>query len=121
MHVHPGFENPVQYNDIALIELARPAVLSVYLKPICLYHQTNIGFDTAMVTGWGKTEDDVLGSHLLKAIVDIFPQQNCNQVYQRLTRVFPNGIDYDLEVCAGSTSSNQDACKVSMTVKILID
>ncbi|KAI4459981.1 serine protease-related [Holotrichia oblita] len=65
-----------------------------------------------MVTGWGKTEDDVTSSHLLNAFVSIFSQQSCNQVYERLVPVFPNGIDYDLEICAGSHTSNQDACKI---------
>ncbi|KAI4459990.1 eg:bacr7a4.3 protein-related [Holotrichia oblita] len=85
---------------------------NVYLKPICLYDEGTIDFERAMVTGWGKTEDDVTSSHLLNAFVSIFSQQSCNQVYERLVPVFPNGIDDDLEICAGSHTSNQDACKI---------
>ncbi|KRT82162.1 Trypsin, partial [Oryctes borbonicus] len=110
VYVHPDFMTPVQYNDIALIELVKPATLSVFLKPACLYTNKTLDFKRALVTGWGKTEEHVVSDHLLKAVVDIFPQQNCNERYKSLPQVFPNGVNYDIEVCAGSYTSNKDTC-----------
>lgn len=111
--VHPDFNQPVQYNDIALIELERSVSMSVYLKPACLFTSNTLNFDRAIVTGWGRTEEHVVSDDLLKATLDLFSAESCNERFQRLLTVFPNGIDDNLEVCAGSYTSNKDTCGVS--------
>ncbi|GJQ73810.1 CLIPC1 [Trypoxylus dichotomus] len=110
VYVHPDFKQPIQYNDLALIELVRPVVLSVFLKPACLYTNQTLNLNQALITGWGRTEEHVASDHLLKAAVSIFPQQRCNERYANLQRVFPNGINYNIEVCAGSYTTNKDIC-----------
>lgn len=58
--IHPGYDHksPAKINDIALIQLNRPAEWSEFVQPACLPKPDGNQFSgqLAMVSGWGKTE-----------------------------------------------------------------
>uniref|UniRef100_A0A336LMT0 CLIP domain-containing serine protease n=1 Tax=Culicoides sonorensis TaxID=179676 RepID=A0A336LMT0_CULSO len=100
-----------QYNDIALLRLARPAKLSYFVKPICLPSTPELRADTAIqgkkfvVAGWGKTETRSQSDIKLKVGVDGVNKQTCNNVYQSQRRVIG-----DTQICAGG-EKGKDSCR----------
>ena len=66
--VHPLHDNYTKINDIALIQLAKPAILNEYVSTVCLpSKQYNFNGKPLVATGWGRTSktDVSLGSDRL--------------------------------------------------------
>lgn len=61
LFLHPDFNPQTVDNDIALIQLRTPLVLSDYLRPVCLPDVGNfVAIGTrCMVAGWGRVKDSV--------------------------------------------------------------
>lgn len=59
IHAHPKFSRVGFYNDIAVLELARPVRKSPYVIPICLpqlrYRSERFAGARPTVVGWGTT------------------------------------------------------------------
>lgn len=111
---HPLFDkNPRKIpHDIALIRLERSVTFSTTVLPICLpmetfiTHQNFTGFSSE-VAGWGRTEDNAVGSRLkLKAQLNIWQTKDCKQVFQGI------GIPVDdvHQFCAGG-EKGIDTCQ----------
>lgn len=88
--VHEDYvpNSSTQYNDIALIRLARPVEFSTFVKPVCLPvapHLRNIDYEdkTLIVAGFGRTENGTNSDVKLKLRVPGFDWDRCNNVYQR--------------------------------------
>ena len=63
--VHPDYATTASglaVHDLMLVKLARPAVLSSWVRPLCLPAPAPALLDPALVTavGWGVTETEVL-------------------------------------------------------------
>ncbi|XP_012544501.2 phenoloxidase-activating factor 3 [Bombyx mori] len=106
---HPSFNKPAYHNDIAVIELEKPAVLNGYVAPICLpktmEQRSEFRVGEIMVTaGWGKTNltTDENADTLQVVTLPIVKPELCNE----LGKYFKISIS---EVCAG-TERNKDAC-----------
>lgn len=113
---HPNYSFPVVYNDIALLKLNKPARFDVFVQPACLHTEKLINYSTAelVVAGWGKTEAlaDKGSSHLRKAVVQLFSDDICKDIYKNDSRRLFRGIDADLQLCAGSEVDESNTCKV---------
>ncbi|GJQ73809.1 CLIPC1 [Trypoxylus dichotomus] len=109
-YIHPAYVRPKYYNDIALLELEKPAKLSLYVKPACLKTDDS-SVPRGLVTGWGHTEHHPASEHLLKAGVHLFTLEECNRTFWRHKRTLPRGIDPNLQLCYGSKTSIQDSCQ----------
>ncbi|XP_011184106.2 phenoloxidase-activating factor 1 isoform X1 [Zeugodacus cucurbitae] len=105
--LHPSY-NLDRYNDIALIELDRDAILNEYVIPACLPPKTTQ--DTRFTAvGWGKTEKGDASSHLLKVELDLFTGDQCAKsvpVQENLEM----GLKERTQICAGSHKHNIDTC-----------
>uniref|UniRef100_A0A7N5JUX8 Chymotrypsinogen B n=1 Tax=Ailuropoda melanoleuca TaxID=9646 RepID=A0A7N5JUX8_AILME len=95
---HPLWDRAADTNDIALLKLATPALLSDTVSPVCL-PSGNASFPTGSIcatTGWGRTQ---YNSHktpdkLQQAALPLLSNAECKQFWgSRIT---------DVMVCAGA-------------------
>ncbi|XP_041364536.1 transmembrane protease serine 11D-like [Gigantopelta aegis] len=114
---HPNFtfSNGPIVNDIALVKLKQPVVLSDYVNPICLdtvgeFPAGSLG----VVAGWGQKTADTPGTKMpFKAVVPIQDSDDCREKFESL----PDGheakeavrID-DSVFCAAALLGGKDAC-----------
>ncbi|XP_069356452.1 phenoloxidase-activating enzyme 1-like [Maniola hyperantus] len=106
---NPGFskENKNRQDDIAVIRLARRAVYTTYVQPICLidYRIRLSAGDDVFVAGWGSTQHGNSSPIKLKLNMPIFAKSECVLMYRTL------GADLtDNQLCAGGVPG-QDACR----------
>lgn len=108
---HDGYRRGFVYNDIALLELVRNIVVSVYARPACLNTDPDIIATEPMIaTGWGHTE--LLGNNnpeLMEVDLELFSASECAAIYKP-AKTLPNGINADSQMCAGSRLEIKDTC-----------
>lgn len=99
--IKQGFDAATFHNDIALIQLFHPVLDS--LIPICLTTDSPEDDLTAVITGWGATEDNGQASPYLQAAdVMIIPRNICLVYYEDLTESM---------TCAGYDEGGIDSCQ----------
>lgn len=112
---HPDYKRSAVYNDITLLLLNRAVVFSPYIYPICLPQQFEITQKKAIASGFGAVGfAENSSDHLLKATLDIFSYQACNEsfMYDTSNRNLNKGIIDATQLCAGSFDDDKDACQV---------
>ncbi|XP_029790627.1 vitamin K-dependent protein C isoform X1 [Suricata suricatta] len=109
--IHPNYSKSTSDNDIALLRLAKPAILSQTIVPICLPDSglaerelTRAGQET-VVTGWGyRSEIKRNRTFVLNFIkIPVVPQNDC-------INAMHNMISENM-LCAGTLGDSQDACE----------
>lgn len=110
---HPDYRYPIQYNDIGLFKLERRVELNAAIRPACLPQQASVPTKTAIATGWGTvTWRGKQSNVLLKVILDMFTQNECNSTYRTdVNRKLNRGIVEETQVCAGSHNEEKDSCQ----------
>lgn len=112
---HPNYTYPVNYNDIALLKLDKPAIFDEFVQPACLHveKQFNSSSNAFVVAGWGNTDFvSDKNTFLRKAIVDVFPYDDCKERFSNDSKKLPRGIVEDLHICAGSEVHVNNTCQV---------
>ncbi|XP_055636345.1 CLIP domain-containing serine protease B4-like [Toxorhynchites rutilus septentrionalis] len=109
VHEEYNLRTPGQYNDIALIRLARNVSFSTYIKPICLPVDSAERFrdivgTVASAAGWGRTETGRGSSIKLKVSLEISDPVRCAKAY-----VPSHIILRDTQLCAGGLRG-KDTC-----------
>ncbi|XP_021121959.1 vitamin K-dependent protein C isoform X2 [Heterocephalus glaber] len=112
--IHPNYTRRTTNNDIALLRLARPTILSKTIVPICLPDNglaerelTQAGQET-VVTGWGyqserKGDAKRSPTFILNFIrIPVAPRNECIQVMK-------NVVSENM-LCAGILGDPRDAC-----------
>ncbi|CAI6366349.1 unnamed protein product [Macrosiphum euphorbiae] len=108
--IHPDYNPPSLYNDIALFRLERNVVFSEKVRPICLNTDPNLTPPKQIATGWGRISTaGPLSDNLLKVELDIFPMKQCNESYYNDPKL-RYGILPDSMICAGSFDGERDNC-----------
>ncbi|XP_031585518.1 granzyme K-like isoform X2 [Oreochromis aureus] len=110
---HPGYDSVTMVNDLMLLKLKEPVMLTKTVK--CLPLGNTVKEPPAgskcMVAGWGLTKNNRLSDVLMSANVTVIDRQKCN------SRDYYNHhpvITSDM-ICAGSTGKEKvDACGVSI-------
>ncbi|XP_061100017.1 serine protease 56 [Conger conger] len=103
---HPKFNPKTFNNDIALVELTSPVVLSDRVSPVCLPSGQEPPVGTpCLVAGWGSMyEDGPPADKVMEAKVPLLPQNTCK-----------NTLGKDLVTntmfCAGYLSGGIDSCQ----------
>lgn len=99
--VHPGYESPIQGDDVAVLQLNRP----VPYRPVPLeddYDAYRAG-TPATVFGWGYTSERGPSSPVLRrADVPLISDSDCAATYRE--------FDAQEMVCAGDPRGGVDAC-----------
>nr|XP_023026838.1 serine protease snake-like [Leptinotarsa decemlineata] len=100
---HPKYRSPSKYHDIALLELVTPAKWTIFVAPACLDSNRTHDETKMIATGWGKTSfAGEFSNHLLKTNLDVVPVEQCRESFKNINRSeLPNGIDDELQICAG--------------------
>ena len=88
--VHPDYEGPAKYFDVALIILEKPFEFSSRISSICLpsssdEYQSLTGLGVT-VQGWGTNEDEEIGVTLTQIDVSIRSNEECNYFYKNTVR-----------------------------------
>ncbi|XP_034558805.1 uncharacterized protein prss56 [Notolabrus celidotus] len=103
---HPKFNPKTFNNDIALVELTSPVVLSDHVTPVCLPS----GMDPptgspCLVAGWGSLyEDGPSADVVMEAKVPLLPQSTCKSALGK--ELVTNTM-----LCAGYLSGGIDSCQ----------
>ncbi|XP_044096893.1 vitamin K-dependent protein C isoform X1 [Neovison vison] len=109
--IHPNYSKSTTDNDIALLRLAQPAVLSQTIVPICLPDSglaerelTQVGQET-VVTGWGyRSETKRNRTFVLNFInIPVAPHNECIQAMHNMVS--------ENMLCAGILGDARDACE----------
>ncbi len=81
VHIHPLYEFPAAYYDVALMRLKTPVEFNSYVLPVCLPSVESLYADvyagkSVKLTGWGDIERNSLikNYHLRRARLTIFGQ-----------------------------------------------
>ncbi|XP_030607411.1 uncharacterized protein prss56 [Archocentrus centrarchus] len=103
---HPKFNPKTFNNDIALVELTSPVVLSEHVTPVCL--PSGIEPPTGspcLVAGWGSLyEDGPSADVVMEAKVPLLPQSTCKSALGK--ELVTNTM-----LCAGYLSGGIDSCQ----------
>lgn len=106
---HPDYKVSSKYFDIALFRLDRRVFITDEVRPACLWQTHDIGYGSAIATGWGLTRDRGQPSNdLLKVSLKFIANQRCNGFFQRFNAL-KNGI-IDSQLCAGDDVEERDTC-----------
>ncbi|XP_050543326.1 venom protease-like [Daktulosphaira vitifoliae] len=110
--IHPNYQPPSLYNDIALFKLDRIVEFSAYVRPICLNIDQNLKPQKAVASGWGQIQSGgPSSSHLLKVVLDSIPINQCNISYSSsVGRQLAFGILNESQICAGHAEGGKDTC-----------
>lgn len=106
--IHPDYDARINNNDIALLQLATPAVLgnAVGLIQPVLSPADDVlvvAGVQAMVTGWGTTaEGSATSLELREVMVPLVSNEQCNRTYGMIT---------DNMLCAGYENGGKDSCQ----------
>ncbi|KAL1117770.1 hypothetical protein AAG570_004085 [Ranatra chinensis] len=108
--VHPEYNEPLIYNDVALLKLDRDAAFTRTVRPVCLSTMPRVPFTSALATGWGRTgfiED--LSPQLRGVELNTLNITRCEGL-NKSARV-PNGVLQERMVCAGDLKGIKDTCQ----------
>ncbi|CAI5649655.1 unnamed protein product [Oreochromis niloticus] len=98
---HPGYDRVTKVNDLMLLKLKEPVMLTKTVK--CLRLGNTVKEPPAgskcMVAGWGRTESNQPSDVLMSANVTVIDRQKCNSYYRTV-------ITSDM-ICAGSTGKKK--------------
>ncbi|KAL6095103.1 uncharacterized protein ACO6RY_16370 [Pungitius sinensis] len=112
--IPPGYTEPHQGQDLALVQLSSPVTWSDYIQPVCLPDAGTL-FPSDMlcyVTGWGYTQENVplAGAGTLQEVeVPIISQSSCQSMYAT-NPTEPVDILSDM-ICAGFARGGKDSCQ----------
>ncbi|KAM4550899.1 uncharacterized protein prss56 isoform 2-T2 [Odontesthes bonariensis] len=103
---HPKFNPKTFNNDIALVELTSPVVLSEHVTPVCLPSGMELPTGSpCLVAGWGSLyEDGPSADIVMEAKVPLLPQSTCKSALGK--ELVTNTM-----LCAGYLSGGIDSCQ----------
>ncbi|XP_063908413.1 serine protease easter-like [Zophobas morio] len=114
--VHEGYvkDDTNQYNDIALLRLAREVSVTDYVRPICLptkdeeFSKSYVG-EKLHVAGWGMTDNTKMSTSSVKLKVKLPVRESsyCENTFRRYN--FKLTLK-DIQLCAGG-EKGKDSCK----------
>ena len=111
VHVHPDYAEATADNDIALLRLARPAVLTATVKTIPMATVADAALVNAgilaTVTGWGTRSEGApdYPDELYEVQVPIVDQSACEFAYGAIGQSITGNM-----LCAGLPQGGKDSC-----------
>ncbi|KAG7300468.1 hypothetical protein JYU34_016096 [Plutella xylostella] len=111
--VHPMYESPKKYYDIALIELSREVGFTNGIRPACLWNdfETN-SLENTTVTGWGAVNKArfSISPELQVVNIDVIDSVSCDRLLRRYCNRNFCGVQ-EHQVCGGVLAGGIDSCQ----------
>ncbi|XP_050305685.1 serine protease snake-like [Anthonomus grandis grandis] len=109
--VHPKFETPVKYHDIAILFLKTSVRFTEFVRPACLNTKMS-NFSIATATGFGKTSfcSSTISNSLLKVDLNYVRKKDCKKLIKLQKYEAPKGIT-DQMLCFGNLKGGNDTCE----------
>ncbi|KAH8268446.1 hypothetical protein KR026_007323, partial [Drosophila bipectinata] len=111
--VHPGYEHPVIYDDIAILKLDRNVTFNEYKHPACLPFEDGRKSNSFVAIGWGQTalvpRPGSESSKILKKVKLLNFRTRC-QLTAEKNEELPNGYNASSQICIGSNEPSHDTC-----------
>uniref|UniRef100_A0A8C7WQV6 Serine protease 56 n=1 Tax=Oryzias sinensis TaxID=183150 RepID=A0A8C7WQV6_9TELE len=103
---HPKFNPKTFNNDLALVELTSPVILSEHVTPVCLPSAMDPPTGTpCLVAGWGSLyEDGPSADVVMEAKIPLLPQNTCKSALGK-------ELVTSTMFCAGYLSGGIDSCQ----------
>lgn len=112
--IHPNYRKDSAYDGIALIRLGLWAEYNDYIRPACLSYSHTISESKAIVTGWGRVnENHTKVEPFLQKIEFKLDGNECEQLFEN-DPILEQGIDSKDMLCAKPTRPDRDACEVRL-------
>lgn len=115
IHMHPEYNPPVIYNDIALLELETDVQFSMYIRPACLWTRNDVGhYVKGTASGWGATNvlQKKLSDILMKVALPFLANDFCNEKLINLkNRNWHGFLESNSQMCAGELDGGKDTCQ----------
>ncbi|XP_048484452.1 transmembrane protease serine 9 isoform X3 [Plutella xylostella] len=112
--VHPMYESPKKYYDIALMELSREVLrFSNVIRPACLWNDFNTNsLENTTVTGWGAVEKArfSISPELQVVNIDVIDSVSCDRLLRRYCNRNFCGVQ-EHQVCGGVLAGGIDSCQ----------
>ncbi|XP_075166498.1 trypsin beta-like [Haematobia irritans] len=105
---HTGYNKNTHVNDVGLIILAEDLVYSSSVQPIRLALEKPSQGVKAIVSGWGKIDEDAetLTNHLQMVELNIVDRDYCNSQYATKSYTITDEM-----ICAGVEDASKDSCQ----------
>ncbi|EDW59937.2 serine protease grass [Drosophila virilis] len=103
--VHEDYSQQSKHNDIALVKLSKDVEFKRHIRPICLpvnatLQQQPEGMEEFHITGWGKTEHELLSDIPMESKIPNKPREDCQRSFYTDIR--------KSQLCAGNLG--KDSC-----------
>jgi len=129
--IHPGYDFPRAYMDVAIIEFDIPLEITPTVYPVCLpeisVDPEHLAGEPAIVIGYGPHNN---GTSLNKANQRVYQEEYCSDRYsledadsdsKKLIKAeLPNGFD-DTTICSGNRRASEGTCRGDSGGPLLID
>lgn len=110
--IHIDYHSGTLRNDIALLILDQPVIMTGYIRPVCLPPAIDFTGLTCTVTGWGKNNPGGQFSNKLKEVdVPVMDNERCQNTLRTAPELGPVFNLHNSFLCAGMPG--KDACSVS--------
>ncbi|XP_018789944.1 PREDICTED: serine protease snake-like isoform X1 [Bactrocera latifrons] len=112
IYIHPGFEYPSAYNDIAIIRLKEPYYAESFENtgPACTWALPLFAANVTAI-GYGSTRFAGLASDsLMKTNLTILNNEECGKYYEQDDDLLYHGIIHS-QLCANDTVGMSDTCQ----------
>lgn len=111
--IHPGYQPPSKYHDIALLETDRVIAFNKQVRPACLHVDDNNDI-YAYATGWGALGHNQDLADVLQSVgLNEFTEEECTKFYKP-GRLLMNGYNHTTQMCYGDrkdTAIPTDTCE----------
>lgn len=104
--VHEKYERGK--HDIALVELAKKALFSDFIRPACLWQTDETETNYVTTVGWGKTATGKTSDELLQVSLEIISNEQCQSIWRQAG--INNFTVNDSQICAGDKRGGKDTC-----------
>jgi len=100
IYIHPDWDHTTRDNDVALVQLRRPALLGKYIQPAC-YPSGDLPVGTeCYITGWGVTAANAIPDVLQQGKLPIVSSKVCAEKN-------PDFPILDSMICGGSGGADE--------------
>ncbi|XP_016952777.1 serine protease snake [Drosophila biarmipes] len=117
--IHPGYNHPAIYNDIAVVRLGKPVTFNEYKHPACLPFVDGRSVGSFIAIGWGQLEIVPRTENKQLQKVKLYNYKTRCSMTADKNEELPEGYNATTQLCIGS-SEHKDTCNGDSGGPVLI-